>query len=124
VSAQVNPHTLECLAAHGIETVGLRSKPWGEFFGLTRPPVRVLITFSEVYAAKADWDHDTATTVKTHWALPDPGDVSGSEIDVRLAFEEAFGTLAVCIRQFLTLPFGRLCDAELSRELGRIGEQH
>jgi arsenate reductase len=110
--------------AHGIATDGLRSKSWGEFFGLFKPPVRVLILLSEVYAAKADWNHDTATTVKAHWVLPDPGDVLGSEVDVKLAFEEAFGTLAVRIKQFLTLPVGRLSDEELSRELARIGEMH
>lgn len=52
---RVNPFALECLSAHGIATQGLRSKVWGEFFGLDRPPVRFLIALSGLYATKADW---------------------------------------------------------------------
>lgn len=121
-SAQVNPYTLECLKAHDIATVGLHSKPWGEFFGLFKPPVRILIMLSEVYAAEANWNHDSVRTVKAHWPLPDPGAIAGSELDRRLAFEEAFATLEVRIGQLLALPLDQMKDEALSRELARIGE--
>ena len=35
---QITPYARECLRLHGIATRGLRSKPWGEFFGLTNHP--------------------------------------------------------------------------------------
>jgi arsenate reductase len=86
VAGPVNPHVLECLRAHGIATEGLQSKIWGEFFGLYRPPVRFVVTLCIVYAARADWPHDTLVT---NWHMADPADVAGAEIDIQLAFEEA-----------------------------------
>lgn len=122
-AGRVNPCALECLAAHGIATSGLRSKAWGEFFGLHRPPVRVLISLFDGYAATANWDHDAVRTVKAHWAMPDPETLEGSEVGKRRAFEEAFATLDARIRQFVALPLERLSDASLSRELARIGSR-
>ena len=84
---EVNPFALECLRTHGIATQGLRCKTWGEFFGLDRPSVRFLIALRDVYAARANWPHDTLIV---RWHMPDPGAVVGSEIDIRVAFEEAF----------------------------------
>jgi len=60
--------------------------------------------------------------VKAHWAMPDPAAVLGSEVDIGLAFQEAFGTLHARIQLFLALPLGRLNDRALSQELARIGE--
>lgn len=120
---QVNPYALECLRAHGVATRGLRSKPWGEFFGLYRAPVRFIISLSEVDAAKSNWDHETSTAVKAHWVVPDPGTVVGSDADIRLAFDEAFDALESRIRSFLTLPLGRLTDQALARELALIGQE-
>ena len=54
--------------------------------------------------------------------MPDPAKVTGSAIDQRLAFEEAFVTLDARIKRLLALPLGRLTDRELSLELARIGE--
>lgn len=121
----VSPYALECLASHRIDTEGLRSKPWGEFFGLGRPPVHVLITLCDPdasYAARVNWDQGTVRTVKAHWPTPEPEAVVGSETDKRLAFEETFVTLEARIRQFLALSPHRLTHEALSRELGRIGE--
>ena len=46
----------------------------------------------------------------------------GSDIDIRVAFEETFGTLKTLIQMFLALPFGQLTDRALLQELSRIGE--
>lgn len=120
-SGKLNPYAIECLTAHGIATSGLRTKPWGEFFGLYGPPVRVLITLCDVYAANSNWRHDGVPTVKAHWPTPEPESVAGKEIDTRLVFEEAFETLHERIRQFLVLPLHRLSDPALAQELARIG---
>lgn len=117
--AYVSPYALECLAAHGIATEGLHSKAWGEFFGRNSPPLRFLIALCDVNAAKAHWHEDTLIA---RWNMPDPGAVVGSDIDIRLAFEEAFGTLQTRIQKFLALPLGTLNAPALARELYRIGE--
>jgi len=118
-AARVSPYALECLCTHGIETKGLRSKAWGEFFGPNRPPVRFLIALCDVCATATNWGHDTLIA---QWKMPDPAIVVGSEIDIRVAFEEAYGTLDSRIRQFLALPLGNLNAPALAQELQRIGE--
>lgn len=115
----VNPFVLECLRAHGIATQGLHSKVWGEFFGLERPPVRFLIALAELYAAKANWPPDT---IIARWPMPDPGEARGTDIDIRLAFEVAYGRLDLCIQKFLALSLGDLNAPTLAKELHRIGE--
>ena len=115
----VHPFALECLHVHGIPTAGLRTKMWGQFFGLDRPPVRFLIALCDHYAAKAHWQADTLIG---HWHMPDPGEIMGSDIEVRSAFEEAFAKLDRRIRQFLALPLETLDTTELAQELQRIGE--
>lgn len=119
VSRGLSPYALQCLRAHGIATQGLRSKIWAEFFVPSAPPVRFLIAVSDVYATKARWPEGTLIG---NWNMPDPGAVVGSDIDLRIAFEEAFGTLQARIQRFLALPIGQLTDQVLLQELIRIGE--
>jgi protein-tyrosine-phosphatase len=119
-SPAVNPFAMECLHAHGIATMGLHSKVWGEFFGLGKPPVRFLITLGDVYAADADWPRDT---LKVRWDTPDPAEVVGSDVDIKLAFEEAYRTLHARVQRFLSLDFGHLDDPALLQVVARIGEQ-
>ena len=122
-AVHVNPYALECLRGHGVATRGLRSKPWGEFFGLYRAPVRFVISLGDVEASKSNWDHSNSVALKARWWMPDPGSVSASDINIRLAFEDAFGTLQSRIRKFLALPLDRLADQALTRELALIGQE-
>lgn len=126
---QVSPYALECLEAHHIATTGLHSKAWGRFFGLGRPPVHMLITLYDAYAARVDWDRgrvdrngSSAHTVKAHWPTPEPELVVGSPTDKRIAFEEAFVVLEARVRRLLALPIGDLSEPALSQHLARIGE--
>jgi arsenate reductase len=119
----VSPLALRCLRSHGIATSDLRPKPWGEFFGLYKPPVRFLIALSDVYAAEADWSHDSTKTVKVNWGMPDPSALSGNDVDTQPAFEEAFEILDRRIRGFLALSFETMTDETLSRELDVIGQE-
>jgi protein-tyrosine-phosphatase len=116
----VHPFALECLRAHGIATIGLRSKAWGEFFGATKPPVRLLIALSDVYAAKADWPADTLVA---NWNTPEPADVVGHEVEIRLAFEQTHGTLHSRIREFLSLQLEHLEEGALVEALTGVGER-
>lgn len=119
-SPAVSPFAMKCLHAHGIATTGLHSKVWGEFFGIGKPPVRLLITLGEVYAAQADWPSDT---LNVRWDTPDPAELVGSDVDLKLAFERAYRVLHARIQGFLSLEFGHLDDPALLQALARIGEQ-
>ena len=118
----VSAYALECLAAHQIPTAELHSKPWGQFFGLGRPPVHILITLCDAYASRVNWDSDTVHTVKAHWPTPEPELVVGSQVDKQLAFEQAFVLLETRVRRLLALPLDRLSAPALSHQLVRIGE--
>ena len=122
VAADVSPYALECLSAHHIATTGLHSKAWGRYFGQGRPPVHILLTLCDVYAAGVNWDSNSIHTVKVHWPTPEPELVLGNPIDKRLAFEEAFVLIEARIRKFLALPLTRLSDPALAHQLTRIGE--
>jgi arsenate reductase len=123
VVAQVSPCALEVLREHEVATQGLRSKPWGEFFGLGKPPVRFLITLCEVEAARVNWECDNKRLVRALWDMPDPAEVTGNEAEIRFAFEKAFATLESRIRKFLALPMERRADRGLARELELIGQE-
>ena len=121
---RANPYALECLAAHRIPTTGLRPKIWGEFFGLGRPPVHVLIALGDpnAYAMGVNWNQPGIRTAKAHWPTPYPEAVVGGETEIRLACEEVFALLEARIRKFLALPLDRLSDEALLQALARIGE--
>ena len=119
---EVSPHTLACLRAHQIPTTGLRCKPWGEFFGLHRPPVRALIALCETYALGANWNLGGVRTVKALWPTPDPESSGQDEAGIRLAFEAVFATLDARIQELLALPLQTLPDEALSQGLARIGD--
>ena len=95
------------------------AETWGEYFGLDRPRVRFVIALCDLYAARANWPEDTLIA---RWDMPDPGTVVGSEVDIRVAFEETYGRLDSRIRQFLALPLGGLNAPALALEIQRIGE--
>ena len=118
-ASQVRPYAIECLRAHGIATEGLRCKAWGEFFGRNRPSIRFLIAFCDVYATKTIWHEDTLIAC---WNMLDRATVVGSDIDIQVAFEEAFTTLQTRIQRFLALPLEELNAPALAQEVQRVGE--
>jgi protein-tyrosine-phosphatase len=120
VRQPVSRRALRCLSDHGIGTAGLRSKPWGEFFGLGRRPVRFVIALCEVYATNAAWP---AGTLISRWPMSDPATAVGTELDIRNAFEATFVILHARVQRFLALPIDQLDDGILTSELARIGEQ-
>ena len=96
---ELHPLALQCLRAHQVPTAGLHNKIWGEFFGISRPTVRVLITLGEVYASKAAWPPGT---LLVGWPILDPalGPVD-RDIDLRVAFEECYERLYLRIQDLL-----------------------
>jgi arsenate reductase len=117
ITDRVNPLALECPRTYGIAIMGLKSKPWGQFFGLYAPTVRLVIALNAVYAGTANWARDTQVA---RWNTMDPADVVGSECAIRTAFDEVFGTLELRIRLFLALPLEQLEGRALAQALERI----
>jgi arsenate reductase len=106
----VHPVALETLKAHGITTVGLRSKSWDEFAAPGAPPIDVVITVCDNAAAETCpvWPGHPVTA---HWGIPDPAALERGDAQ-RRAFEDTFQVLRRRVSLLASLP----ADA-LSREV-------
>ena len=122
-SSSVHPLTLECLAAQGIPTQGLRSKTWSQYIGLGAPRIDFIITVCD--DSKEDmsrqWRYEP---IKAHWDTANPASVRGTDEDVRRAFESTLELLRRRIEAFLQLPLDGLDRTAQWREIMRVGEIH
>ena len=120
-TGKVNPFALEQLAAEGIATSGLRSKSWDEFSGDDAPTIDVVVTVCDSAAAET-CPVFFGDFVRTHWGLPDPAAVEGSDVDKRAAFAEAHAVIRKRLMAFLTLAPDKWSDREaLKQALDKIG---
>ena len=58
-----------------------------------------------------------------HWGQPDPAAVEGSDVEKRVAFNEAYRMLKNRISIFVNLPMASLDRLSLQRRLTEIGER-
>ncbi|MCS3472306.1 protein-tyrosine-phosphatase [Pseudomonas sp. JUb42] len=116
-SGRVNPRALQTLEAAGIDTDGLGSKA-SDAFADSAPDV--VITVCDRAAGEA-CPIFFGPSVKAHWGLADPSEVSGSEAEIEAAFQITLGKIRKRANAFLALPFSRLSREQLQAELARIG---
>lgn len=120
-SGTVNPFALSRLADQGIATAGLRSKSWDEFAGADAQPLDLVVTVCDAAAAET-CPVVFGDFIRTHWGLPDPAAVDGSDDDKRAAFAEAHRIIKARLLAFLAIPAGTWDDrAALKPALDRIG---
>lgn len=120
-SGTVNPFALGQLAAEGIATAGLRSKSWDEFAGADAQPLDLVVTVCDAAAAET-CPVVFGDFIRTHWGLPDPAGVDGSDDDRRAAFAEAHRIIKARLLAFLAIPAAAWDDREaLKLALDRIG---
>ncbi|MBS0534114.1 MAG: arsenate reductase ArsC [Proteobacteria bacterium] len=117
---QVNPHTLTLLRTLGYDVSGFRSKSWTEFAQAGAPPMDFVFTVCDDAAGEACpvWPGQPMTA---HWGIPDPAAATGSEVEIALAFDEAYRMLSRRIELFLALPMAKLDKLVLHRKLKDIG---
>jgi protein-tyrosine-phosphatase len=120
-TGRVNPYALETLAAAGISTAGVRSKSWDEFAGDGAPPIDVVVTVCDS-AASEPCPVFFGDFVRTHWGLPDPAAVEGTEEEKRAAFSRVHATIKARLSAFLALAPETWADRDaLKKSLDRIG---
>lgn len=119
-TGEVTPYALELLKSLDYETGEFGSKSWDEFAGDTAPQMDFVFTVCGNAAGEVCplWP---GQPVSAHWGVPDPAAVSGSEAEIRQAFEETYAKLNVRITKFINLPLGSLDELSLKRELEKIG---
>ncbi|PMQ06700.1 Glutaredoxin arsenate reductase [Dyella sp. AD56] len=120
-TGRINPYALDTLVAAGMPTAGLRSKSWDEFSGENAASVDLVITVCDS-AASEPCPVFFGDFVRTHWGLPDPAAVEGSDADKRAAFAHAYAIIKARLMAFLTLPAETWADrGALKAALDRIG---
>ena len=120
-TGRINPFALEQLAADGIPTSGLRSKSWDEFSGDDAPSIDVVVTVCDSAAAET-CPVFFGDFIRTHWGLPDPAAVEGSDDDKRAAFAQAHAVIGKRLTALLAIAPDTWSDREvLKRALDRIG---
>ena len=116
----VHPQALKLLSSLGYDVTGLRSKSWGEFSEPGAPELDFVITVCDNAAGEV-CPYWPGQPVTSHWGMPDPAAVEGSDTDVALAFADTYRMLSNRIGIFASLPFEKLDRLSLKREMAEIG---
>ena len=117
----VNPHALDLLRRLDHSTEGLRSKSWDEFAVPGAPKLDFVITVCDDAAGEVcpAWPGHPMTA---HWGLPDPAAVTGSEVDIALAFAETYRMLNNRVAAFANLKMSGLDRLSLQAKMRDIGQ--
>lgn len=119
-TGQVNPFALAQLQAEGMPIDGLHSKSWDVF--VDAAPMDLVITVCDAAAAEA-CPVVFGDFIRSHWGLPDPAAVAGSDADKAAAFAQAHAIVKLRLRALLALPESVWSDREaMQHALHRIGQ--
>ena len=116
----VHPEAMRLLESSQFDTAALRSKSWSEFAKPGAPQLDFVFTVCDNAAGEACplWPGQPMTA---HWGIADPAAVSGSPVEVALAFKEAYRMLHQRIAVFAALPVAALDRLTLKTKLDEIG---
>jgi arsenate reductase (thioredoxin) len=117
---QVHPETIRLLQSLGYDTSGFRSKSWQEFAKPGAPPLDFVFTVCDNAAGETCpiWPGQPMTA---HWGVPDPAEAAGTEVEIALAFKDAYRMLNQRIGIFTSLPLRSLDSLTLKNKLKEIG---
>jgi len=96
-AGDVHPKSIETLKRHGVDSGQPRSKSWDEFAG---QHFDLVVTVCD-QAAGESCPLFTGSPKKLHWSTPDPAKATGNEVEIDLAFDQAFTLLKNRIEEFL-----------------------
>jgi arsenate reductase len=118
----INPNTLKLLTQLGYDTGELRSKSWDEFAKAGAPEIDFIFTVCDDAAGEVCpvWPGKPLTA---HWGVADPSAAKGSELEVAMAFQEAYRLLHRRIELFAALPIRGLDTMTLKARLREIGRE-
>lgn len=119
-AGKVNPHALALLKRLNYPTEMLRSKAWEEFAAPSPLVLNFVFTVCDNAAGEVCpvWPGQPMTA---HWGIPDPAAVAGSDLDIAVAFAEAYRMLNNRISIFVSLPLAKLDVLSLQKRLDAIG---
>jgi arsenate reductase len=120
-TGEVNPLALAFLAANGLPTEGLRSKPWDEFAVPGAPVMDYVLTVCDDAAEDLSpvWP---GQPISAHWHVDNPAAVRGNADAKHHAMVAAAANLRRRIELFVALPTAALDRMSIQHELGHIGK--
>jgi len=116
---ELHPFAVDALKSGNYATDELRSKDWAEFAGTDAPQMDFVITVCDTVKGETCpvWPGQPMTT---HWGMPDPVAVEGTEAERRVAFAETMRHLHNRIDIFVNLPMQSLDRLALQNRLDAI----
>ena len=118
---EVHPQAIKLLDRLGYETAKLRSKSWEEFSAPEAPQLDFVITVCD-NAANEICPYWPGQPISSHWGMPDPAAVEGSDAEIALAFAETYRLLNNRIGLFASLPIAKLDRLSLKQRMDDIGK--
>ena len=117
---QVHPMALELLEHLDYPTDGLRSKSWDEFAAPNALRLDFVFTVCDNAAGEVCpyWPGQPMTG---HWGIPDPAAVVGTDAVKSVAFRDAFRSMEMRIKLFLSLPLVSIDRMRLKERVDAIG---
>jgi len=102
-----NKKAIGVLLAKGYDIGPLQSKSTAEFLAKDAPKMDFVFTLCD-QAANEDCSVWRGAPISSHWGLPDPAEVRGSDAEISAAFQAAFETIYQRVHRFVALPFKTL----------------
>lgn len=120
-AGSVNPLAMELLRRNRFPCTNLRSKSWDEFAQAGAPHMDFVLTVCDKAAGEACpiWP---GQPLSAHWGVEDPSAVQGTPEQIERAFTDVLLVLQRRINLFLNLPFEKLEQLSLQKELRAIGQ--
>ena len=119
-AGKVNPFAISLLKSKGYDIDDFRSKSWDEFTGPDAPQIDFVFTVCDNAAGEVCpvW---YGQPMQTHWGIPDPAAVEGSDEEKVSAFEKAYEQMHKRISKFAQLPLDCTDKDFLKEQLTAIG---
>lgn len=118
-TGKVNLNALATLARNGVPTAGFTSQSWDEF---EDKDIDIAITVCDQAAGEVCPVY-LNSTIRAHWGLPDPAHVTGTDEEIKQAFQATYDALSLRIHKMLALPIEDMNSVEISKALNEIGSQ-
>ena len=117
--SDINPRVKALLEAKGHDTSKLYSKPLSTFQTTDAPQFDFVFTVCDAAANEAcpTWP---GQPISAHWGMADPVKATGTQAEINLAFQQAYGVLKNRLTGFVALPVTTLSAISLQREIDQI----
>jgi arsenate reductase (thioredoxin) len=117
---EIHPNAKKLLEQQNFDTSTLRSKSWDEFALPDSAKMDFVFTVCDD-AANEDCPVWPGQPMSAHWGVPDRAKATGSDVEIALAFADAYRMLNARISVFVSLPIASLDKLSLRIRLNNIG---